>query len=583
MNLDKGFKNIGNIIPVEEKLKQDPSMLGSVLIDKVMDIDILQARQPKNFVDGVLSFKTKEQRRSELLDKVNEIEKSRNQVISALLNEEYSDNAINFLDYALSKEDTRDDMKWENEIPPSERVRQFAENIVFENLPIFEKYIENTTPGNTKQTFRILEKIIQLNQGKIFEAILESNLAKPEEVFNKFNQIRSTGEVPVDFREDFLKLSGSKNYLAILEFLEKQAPLINQKIVKGLKEAPKINDIIHEYVPGFELALKYLPVNKAKELSSNIGELFKVQDSYHRGVLDVFIADYAAEINRAGGDMTSEFSHDRAHELQIGSKIFATAGYQYKEIGPAWSNSTTRENNREMMIRNLGSLHELESERPGSARYLTDNFGIVCFSRYPIEILIKQYDDRDDKDSPFGIYVTGRTDHNGSMYAFNKQDKIEVLSAEAELNGRTLKIIEVNNTVDAARKIIDLTKKLNNKVSFMFVNAHGNNEAMALGQFDSFRPDLNIGDIAKPGTKKFFQYFEEGATLVLSSCLTGSEQGIAEKIAKTSGMTVIASDQKTQGINKLEIKKYKDNGLKFNVTFYSGKKNKPNVIFNEKK
>ena len=48
-------------------------------------------------------------------------------------------------------------------------------------------------------------------------------------------------------------------------------------------------------------------------------------------------------------------------------------------------------------------------------------------------------------------------------------------------------------------------------------------------------------------------------------------------------MTVIASDQKTQGINKLEIKKYKDNGLKFNVTFYSGKKNKPNVIFNEKK
>ena len=56
-----------------------------------------------------------------------------------------------------------------------------------------------------------------------------------------------------------------------IEFLEKQAPLINQKIVKGLKEAPKINDIIHEYVPGFELALKYLPVNKAKELSSNIG------------------------------------------------------------------------------------------------------------------------------------------------------------------------------------------------------------------------------------------------------------------------------------------------------------------------
>jgi len=583
MNLNEGFKNLGNIVPVSEQFKQDPSMLGSVLIDKVMDVEMLQIRQPHNFVEGVLTFKTKQQRETELIDRVSEIEKSKEQIINTLLNEEYSGNAINFLHYALSKEDMRDDAKWEEETSPSERIRQFAENIVFENLPVFEKYIESTAPGNTKQTFGILEKIVQINQGKIFEAISESGSEKSGEIFNKFDQVRNTGEVPDDFKDDFLKLPGSKNYLAVLEFLKKQAPVINSKISEGLEGAPKMNDIIHEYVPGFELALKYLPINQAKELGLNIGKLFKVQDNHNRGVLDIFIADYAAEINRGDGQVTSKFSHDRASELQIGAKIFATAGYQYKEIGPVWFNSTSRENNRDMMIRNLCSLHALESERPGSAKYLTDNFGIVCFSRYPIEALIKQYDDRDETNSPFGIYATARTDHNGSMYTFNKQDKIEILSSKAQLNDYALKIIEVDNTVDAAKKIINLTKKLNKKVSFMFVNAHGDAESMSLGKFNSFRSDLNIDDISKPGTKKFFQYFEEGATLVLSSCLTGSEKGIAEEIAKTSGMTVIASGQFTRGINKLEIEKYKNNGLKFDVTFYTDKKNKSNVIFNEKK
>ena len=65
--------------------------------------------------------------------------------------------------------------------------------------------------------------------------------------------------------------------------------------------------------------------------------------------------------------------------------------------------------------------------------------------------------------------------------------------------------------------------------------------------------------------------------------MTGSEKGIAEEIARTSGMTVIASDKETMGINKLEVEKYKNNDLKFDVTFYTSKKGKSNVIFNEKK
>jgi hypothetical protein len=582
MNFNESWNNIDKTTPAAEQLKQDPAMLGAVLINKVTNVSMLQYRQPRNFVDGVLSFKTKEQRKYELSEKVNEVEGFREQIIESLLNEQYSDGIINFLKYALFKEDTRDDMKWEAGTSPSERIRQFAENIVFENLPVFEKYIENTTPGNTKQTFRILEKIIQLNQGKIFEYILDGDLENPEEIFIKFDQIRNTGNVPDDFKDDFSKLPGSNNYLTILEFLKKQAPVINKKIGEGLNQTPKMNDIIHEYVAGFELALKHLPIDQAKELSLNIGELFKIQDDQHRGVLDIFIADYAVEVNGVGSEAASEFSHARARELKIGEKIFATAGYEYKEIGAVWFKSAPQEKYRDMMISNFACLHALEGQRPGSAKYLTDNFGIVCFSRYPIEVLLKQYDERDKSDVPFGIYATGRTDHNGSMYAFNKKGKIEELSSKTELNGYTLKIIEVNNTVDAARKIINLTKKLNKKASFMFVNAHGNSEEIALGQFNNFRPDLNIKDISKPGTKKFFDYFEEGATLVLSSCLTGSEKGIAEEIANTSGMTVIASDRLTQGMSKLEVEQYRNNSLKFDVAFYTDKKKGSNIIFNDK-
>ncbi|MCX6794518.1 MAG: hypothetical protein NTY31_00755 [Candidatus Falkowbacteria bacterium] len=582
MNFDKNFKET-NIVPsAAEKRESNPIELAAQLISKVADIDILQSRQPKNFVGEVFTFKTKEQRKNELNEKVDEIEKTKESINRQLNDEELAEGAINFLAYALSKEDTRDDAKWEENTSPSERIRSFAENIVIENLPVLESYIENTTPRNTKQTFRILEKIIQLNQGKIFEAIMEGDLENPEELLKKFNYLRNQGEIPADFENEFLKLPGAKNYLTILKFLEKQAPVINEKIKEGLKTEPKLNEIIHEYVPGFESALKYLPIAKAKELADQTGELFKIQDHNHRGVLDIFIADYAAEINRKDGETASEFSHDRAGELKIGAKVFATAGYQYKEIGPAWNNSAPKEGIRDMMINNFGSLHELESKRPGSAKYLTDNFGIVCFSRYPTEVLIKQYDNRDKTNSPFGIYATGRSDHNGFMYDLNKKIKIEKLANETEPRGYMLKIIETANTIDATKKIINLTRKLEKKVSFMFVNAHGNTDSIAIGNWGGFRPELTTSNIGRPGIKRFFQYFEEGATLVLSSCLTGSDKGIAEEIAKTSGMTVIASDRKTSGINKLEVHDYKKDQLRFDVNFYTSGKGKQRAVFNEK-
>ncbi len=583
MNFNESWNHLDNVVPATEQLNHDPALLGSLLINKITDLSILQYRQPRNFIEGALSFKTKGQRKDGLLEKVREVEDFKERIIESLHNELYSGGIINFLKYALSKEDTKDDIRWEEGMPPSERIRQLAENIVLENLPVFEKYIENTTPGNTKQTFKIIEKIIQLNQNKIFEAILDTDLEDPEEVYNKFNQIRNTGDVPDDFKDYFSKLPGSENYLTILNFLKKHAALINLKISEGLNENPKMNDIIHEYVPGFELALKYLPISQAKELSLNISELFKIQDSQHRGVLDIFIADYVAEANRAGSKNTTEFSHTRARELKIGEKIFASAGYRYDEIGPAWFESTTSEEYRTMTIENITSLHILEKKRPGSAKYLTDNFGIVCFSRYPTKLLIKQYDDRDRTDIPFGIYATGRTDHNGSMYSFNKREKIKELSTKAELNGHALKIIEVRNTVDAAKKIIALTEKLNRKISFMFVNAHGNTDVIALGEFNNFRRELNAKDIAKPGMQRFFQYFEKGATLVLSSCLTGSEKGIAEEISKTSGLTVIASQQITYGMKRLEVKKNNNNELEFDVSFYTDKKKGSKVVFNDKK
>ncbi|MDP2944624.1 MAG: hypothetical protein Q8N57_03630 [bacterium] len=583
MNLDKNFKAT-NIVPAAaEKPESDQIELASELISKVTDIDILQSRQPKNFVGEVFTFKTKEQRNNELLEKVNEIEKSKEAIIRQLNDEELSEGAINFLVYALNKEDTRNDAKWEENTSPSERIRSFAEDIVIENLPVLESYIENTTPRNTKQTFRILEKIIQLNQGKIFEAITEGDLENPEELLKKFDYLRNQGEIPAGFENDFLKLPGSKNYLTILKFFEKQAPTINEKIKEGLEKEPKLNEIIHEYVPGFELALKYLPIAKAKELSNQVGELFKIQDHNHRGVLDIFIADYAAGINRKDGETASEFSHDRAGELKIGSKVFATAGYQYKEIGPAWNNSAPKEGLRDMMINNLESLHELESKRSGSAKYLTDNSGIVCFSRYPTEVLIKQYDDRDKADSPFGIYATGRSDHNGAMYTFNEKTKIEKLAKETGAHGHLLKIIETANTVDAAKKIISLTRKLEKKVSFMFIAAHGSADTIALGNWGGFRRELSTGDTREPGMKRFFQYFEKEATLVFNSCLTGSDEGIAEEIAKTSGMTVIASGKETRGIDKLEVYDYKKDQLRFDVNFYTSGKGKRSAVFNEKK
>ncbi len=77
--------------------------------------------------------------------------------------------------------------------------------------------------------------------------------------------------------------------------------------------------------------------------------------------------------------------------------------------------------------RNIFHVFELEEEEPGSVEYLMQNFNIRCFGRYPKELLLQQYRDREDSKSPYGLVIFPYSDSNGSFY-----EKVEVLQSFAD-------------------------------------------------------------------------------------------------------------------------------------------------------
>ena len=184
----------------------------------------------------------------------------------------------------------------------------------------------------------------------------------------------------------------------------------------------------------------------------------------------------------------------------------------------------------------------------GSVATLHKEFGVSAFHRYDIETLVSQYEDRNNQDISYGVWIMPYRDENGTfadmpheMEYFRKQ-KSET---------PTTRVIEARNGLDAFRKLARLHARYPEQLwKFGVVAGHGWEEEQGIA-FQNTVEDhptkklpggVRQEHLQGPGVKRLGEYFDPEAEIVLSACDLGRPDGFAEELSKQFGRTVTAAE-----------------------------------------
>ena len=220
-----------------------------------------------------------------------------------------------------------------------------------------------------------------------------------------------------------------------------------------------------------------------------------------------------------------------------------------------------------ILYNTLLALEGIEETRPGIAQFLYTKFSILDFNRYPPELLIRQYDEYENKELPYGVILYPRADHNGAFY----QNQPVLNGLAQQLQGQyAIRIGEGENKLDVVRLLHRLNKRYGDahKISFAIIGGHGTKDSIQFGEKGDERQQLRTEDLQDPRANKQ-SYFEEHPTLILVSCSTGFENGIGQELSRLLGATVIAPKQDAS-IKEIETQ-IDDEGIYFGVKYHEEK------------
>ena len=212
-------------------------------------------------------------------------------------------------------------------------------------------------------------------------------------------------------------------------------------------------------------------------------------------------------------------------------------GCNGRELVSAWAMSGP--NPAAQIRKNIEALNSLEQAEPGIIHYLVSECGVRDVARYPTDLLLNQFRQRDDLTTPYGLIVYPRADWNG---AFNF-GHAALSQIQSEVGGQFLiRIVECDTKMGIARRLIGFNKKYG-KVSFGVLAGHGSPVSIAMGEGGDPLASLRIRDFRGDGVKRIHQYFMPGAELTLLSCSTGFEGGIGERLSQITDTRLTAPVQ----------------------------------------
>ncbi|HSX19299.1 MAG TPA: hypothetical protein VLE91_04170 [Candidatus Saccharimonadales bacterium] len=224
---------------------------------------------------------------------------------------------------------------------------------------------------------------------------------------------------------------------------------------------------------------------------------------------------------------------------------------------------------------NLKNIVLLEERQPGICTFLNQEFGIVNFGRFPHQMLLEQYQQANNSDTPYGVVLYPAEDYNGAFY----HDKDAFLSLNKQLRGKYLvRFGEAESKYDIGRKLIDLRKRYGKqKISFAVIGGHGTETSIEFGGDDP-KHILKAEDLKGRGVGRTSEFFEPHPTIVLVSCSTGAKNGIAQQMSETIGANVVAPAGETN-IKDFKVSFTNDDRLILDAQ-YRDSKDESTMVYN---
>jgi hypothetical protein len=208
----------------------------------------------------------------------------------------------------------------------------------------------------------------------------------------------------------------------------------------------------------------------------------------------------------------------------------------------------------------MEKIISLEHERPGITQTLLSDYGIKEFRRYPNEVLLKQFDNK-DSNIPYGLVMYTNEDHN---QAFDmKEDLIKsIFDQTSERLG--IRITEFDSKYEIIKRLASLNKKYGdkNKISYLLLGAHGEEESFQV----TYAESVDKSELEGQGVKRMKDFFVKNPEIVLASCSTGVENGIGQKISEVYEAKVYAP-QKPTSVDSISINFDATNRPLFNVKY----------------
>jgi regulator of replication initiation timing len=415
-------------------------------------------------------------------------------------------------------------------------------NDFFENPELYKILFINDVPGKplTKETngFPIdLAKTFLFALNNKIEKNGTSDITNKEEMFNFFKLIEKSKEICL---------------------YQKIDPSIETKIISFVEEKGLQIDIWKLSKLG---SLIDFVVEKSQEFKNKI-------DTIVQNVFEVKNWSNIYSLCQSNCKYLSE-SGLRSLDIYLKQKY----GINASNIKSAW-NLYPLKQNKDYPINNIEEniikMDELESKRPGIVKCLFSEFGIKEFHRYPTNVLIKQFDTK-NQDVPYGIVLFTNNDHND---AFDADKEIIESVFEQTDNKILMRIAEFESKVSVLKNLALFNKRYGekNKITYLILGAHGWERSIG---------DIAYFDLDGKGALRVKDFFVDNPEIILVSCSTGAEKGMAQKLSENYNATVHAPSIPTSlknisvdfnEINKPHFKvEFRENNI--NKTYSSGKEN----------
>ncbi len=201
-----------------------------------------------------------------------------------------------------------------------------------------------------------------------------------------------------------------------------------------------------------------------------------------------------------------------------------------------WSHTTKDKRYVPDVGKNLVYIAELEQAMPSGPKLLHDFYGIRGFARYPQYVLNRQLEIHGKADKPYGVVVSALDDQNGAL----KQPS-NVYWDKQLAEHYDVRVLEAGSAPEIARRMLAMDKLYGaaQKISFAVVHAHGEHDKFYLGS-------IYFTQMAALSIRNRFdssrRFFTKNPTILMMSCSTGKEQGIAQKLSRDLEATVIGPD-----------------------------------------